>query len=47
MADVVPVLSQLNIVAKDFDATLDFYRRLGVGVPVWRQTYLMERATVR
>lgn len=28
-----PVLNQLNIVARDFAATLDFYRRLGVNVP--------------
>ena len=28
-----PVLNQLNIVARDFDATLAFYRRLGVAVP--------------
>lgn len=26
-------LNQLNIVAKDFDATLEFYRRLGVEIP--------------
>src|ERR1700687_643970 len=29
----VPVLNQLNIVAKYFEATIAFYRRLGVGVP--------------
>ena len=28
-----PVLHQLNLVARDFDATLAFYRRLGVDVP--------------
>jgi hypothetical protein len=33
MAQVQPVLNQLNIVARDFDATLAFYRRLGVAVP--------------
>ena len=33
MTDVIPVLNQLNIVAKDFDATLEFYRRLGVNIP--------------
>ncbi len=27
------VLNQLNIVAKDFDATLAFYRRLGIVIP--------------
>ena len=32
MTDVKPVLNQLNIVAKDFDATIEFYRRLGVDV---------------
>jgi hypothetical protein len=29
----IPVLNQLNIVAKDFDATLSFYRRLGLRIP--------------
>jgi hypothetical protein len=29
----MPILNQLNIVAKDFDKTLDFYRRVGVDVP--------------
>ena len=33
MSDVKPVLNQLNIIAKDFDATVKFYRRLGVNVP--------------
>ena len=33
MRDAKPVLDQLNIVARDFDATLAFYRRLGVDVP--------------
>jgi hypothetical protein len=33
MAQVQPVLNQLNIVARDFDTTLAFYRRLGVAVP--------------
>jgi len=28
-----PVLSQLNVVARDFNATLAFYRRLGLEVP--------------
>lgn len=32
MPDVMPILNQLNIVAKDFDATIEFYRRLGVSV---------------
>ena len=32
MTDVKAVLNQLNIVAKDFDATIEFYRRLGVDV---------------
>jgi catechol 2,3-dioxygenase-like lactoylglutathione lyase family enzyme len=30
MADAAPVLGQLNVVARDFDATIAFYRRLGV-----------------
>ncbi len=33
MTDTVPILNQLNIVARDFDKTLEFYRRLGVDVP--------------
>jgi uncharacterized glyoxalase superfamily protein PhnB len=33
MAEVKPVLNQLNIVARDFDATLAFYRKLGIDVP--------------
>ncbi len=33
MSDAKPVLSQLNLVARDFDATAAFYRRLGVEVP--------------
>lgn len=28
-----PVLNQLNIVARDFDAAIEFYRRLGIEVP--------------
>lgn len=32
MSDMRPVLNQLNIVAKDFDRTVEFYRRLGVNV---------------
>lgn len=28
-----PVLNQLNIVARDFDAAIEFYRRFGVAVP--------------
>ena len=33
MTDSVPVLKQLNIVCKDFEATLAFYRRLGLAIP--------------
>jgi len=33
MSDTPPVLSQLNLVAADFDSTRAFYRRLGVDVP--------------
>jgi uncharacterized glyoxalase superfamily protein PhnB len=32
MTDVMPILNQLNIIAKNFDATIEFYRRLGVTV---------------
>lgn len=34
-----PVLDQLNLVVREMDATLDFYRRLGLAIPddaVWR-----------
>jgi uncharacterized glyoxalase superfamily protein PhnB len=33
MADPSPVLNQLNLVARDFDRTLAFYRRLGLEIP--------------
>jgi uncharacterized glyoxalase superfamily protein PhnB len=33
MNDAAPVLSQMNIVTKDFDATLSFYRLLGLKIP--------------
>ena len=33
MATVHPILNQLNLVARDFDATLAFYRRLALEVP--------------
>ncbi len=33
MTSTMPILNQLNIVAKDFDQTIEFYRRLGVNVP--------------
>jgi uncharacterized glyoxalase superfamily protein PhnB len=33
MADVKPVLNAINLVARDFDATLAFYRRLGLEIP--------------
>lgn len=33
MATKRPVLNQLNVVARDFNATLAFYRRLGLDVP--------------
>ena len=33
MADPTPVLNQLNLVARDFDRTLAFYRRLGLEIP--------------
>lgn len=33
MAETKLLLKQLNIVARDFDATLAFYRRLGLDVP--------------
>ncbi len=31
---MMPILNQLNIVAKDFDATIEFYRLLGVSIAV-------------
>jgi uncharacterized glyoxalase superfamily protein PhnB len=39
MNDVQPVLNQLNLVVRDMDAALAFYRRLGLAIPdeaVWR-----------
>jgi uncharacterized glyoxalase superfamily protein PhnB len=39
MSDSPPVLDQLNLVVRDMDATLAFYRRLGLHIPdtaVWR-----------
>jgi uncharacterized glyoxalase superfamily protein PhnB len=39
MADPRPVLDQLNIVSGDVEASIAFYRRLGVAIPednVWR-----------
>src|SRR4051812_4047540 len=39
MANARPVLSQVNIVSGDLDASLEFYRRLGIEFPrdaVWR-----------
>ncbi len=33
MSDQGLLLNQLNLVARDFDATLAFYRRLGVEIP--------------
>jgi len=33
LATARPVLNQLNLVARDFDATLAFYRRLALEVP--------------
>ena len=33
MREVRPILNQLNLVARDFDATCAFYRRLGLEVP--------------
>lgn len=39
MADLQPVLNQLNLVVRDMAATLAFYRRLGLEIPetaVWR-----------
>lgn len=33
MSNSVPVLNQINIVCQDFDATLAFYRRLGIDIP--------------
>ena len=33
MTDERPVLSQINLVVKDMDATVAFYRRLGLEIP--------------
>jgi catechol 2,3-dioxygenase-like lactoylglutathione lyase family enzyme len=36
MADERPVLDQVNLVVGDMDASLAFYRRLGVDFPDWQ-----------
>jgi catechol 2,3-dioxygenase-like lactoylglutathione lyase family enzyme len=39
MADARPTLNQLDLVARDLDASIAFYRRLGLDIPeskVWR-----------
>jgi hypothetical protein len=33
MKDTAPVLDLIDIVARDFDASVDFYRRLGLDIP--------------
>ncbi len=33
MSKTAPVLNQINIVASDFDASIAFYRRLGLEIP--------------
>lgn len=41
MADQQPVLNQLDLVVRDIDAAVAFYRRLGLEIPdsaVWRTT---------
>jgi uncharacterized glyoxalase superfamily protein PhnB len=38
MTEAKPVLKQLNLVARDFDASVEFYRRLGVEVPTTEAT---------
>jgi catechol 2,3-dioxygenase-like lactoylglutathione lyase family enzyme len=41
MAVSPPLLNRLNLVVRDMDATLSFYRRLGLAIPVtavWRTT---------
>ncbi len=35
MAAERPILDQINLVVKDMDASLAFYRRLGVDLPDW------------
>jgi catechol 2,3-dioxygenase-like lactoylglutathione lyase family enzyme len=35
MADERPILDQINLVVKDMDASVAFYRRLGVDIPDW------------
>ena len=38
MPQARPVLNQLNLVARDFEKTVAFYRRLGVDVPEGRRS---------
>jgi len=35
MADERPIIDQINLVVKDMDASVAFYRRLGVDIPDW------------
>jgi catechol 2,3-dioxygenase-like lactoylglutathione lyase family enzyme len=34
MNEIRPVLNQLNLVVRDMDATLEFYRHLGLNIPI-------------
>ena len=39
MSDAQPVFDQLNLVVRDMDAAMTFYRRLGLRIPdaaIWR-----------
>jgi catechol 2,3-dioxygenase-like lactoylglutathione lyase family enzyme len=38
MTEPQPAFDQVNIVVRDMDATLSFYRRLGLAVPDARST---------
>src|SRR5205814_7751499 len=46
MNDAAPVLSQMNIVTRDFDATLSFYRLLGLKIPLTQEREGIRHAEV-
>src|SRR6185503_3124926 len=39
MADERPLLDQINLVVSDMDASLAFYRRVGVDFPAWEPSW--------
>jgi len=44
MSETPPVFAQINLIVADMDATLGFYRRLGLGFPTIRANGRREAA---